>query len=70
MYGGLGAKPPAAGQFLQFFPEKKTAILTLIGWHFEHFGYFEHDDMCGGLEAKPPAAGQFLQFFRKKKQPI
>ena len=34
--GGLGAKPPAAGRVLQFF-EKKKAILTPFGSHFERF---------------------------------
>ena len=27
----MGVKPPAAGQFLQFFRKKKTAILTPFG---------------------------------------
>ena len=30
-YWGVGAKPPAAGQFLPFFRKKKRAIITSFG---------------------------------------
>ena len=35
IHGGLGTKPPVAGQFSQFL--EKITILPPFGSHFEHF---------------------------------